>query len=190
MQSDNTITLSADGDPSTFNMSLKVLRNIKDPGMIELIKYNFDDIDDGNDEDYNASTEPHGNLSNELRTKLNTLNAFLSEGKELYAMAKSDFDTNKDAVKAKEGEDSQPITDGFEAALTALNTALNGDDNNGAAAKYEQYVKLTSGVGYTQSEINAAIEAINPYVDESNGIGKKIETVSQTKAAFDNKLME
>ena len=40
---ENTITLSADGDPSTFNMSLKVLRNIGDTGMIDLVKYNFDD---------------------------------------------------------------------------------------------------------------------------------------------------
>lgn len=40
---ENTITLSADGDPSTFNMSLKVLRNIGDSGMIDLIKYNFAD---------------------------------------------------------------------------------------------------------------------------------------------------
>ena len=39
----NTITLSADGDPSTFNMSLKVLRNIGDSGMIDLVKYNFAD---------------------------------------------------------------------------------------------------------------------------------------------------
>lgn len=38
---ENTITLSADGDPSTFNMSLKVLRNIGNSGMIDLIKYNF-----------------------------------------------------------------------------------------------------------------------------------------------------
>ena len=38
---ENTITLSAEGDPSTFNMSLKVLRNIGDTGMIELVKYNF-----------------------------------------------------------------------------------------------------------------------------------------------------
>ena len=38
---ENTITLSADGDPSTFNMSLKVLRNIGDSGMIDLVKYNF-----------------------------------------------------------------------------------------------------------------------------------------------------
>lgn len=38
---ENTITLSADGDPSTFNMSLKVLRNIGDSGMIDLIKYDF-----------------------------------------------------------------------------------------------------------------------------------------------------
>ena len=40
----NTITLSADGDPSTFNMSLRVLRNIGDTGMIDLIKYDFDDV--------------------------------------------------------------------------------------------------------------------------------------------------
>jgi len=40
---ENTITLSADGDPSTFNMSLKVLRDIKDSGMIDLVKYKFDD---------------------------------------------------------------------------------------------------------------------------------------------------
>lgn len=39
----NTITLSADGDPSTFNMSLKVLRNTSDSGMIDLIRYNFDE---------------------------------------------------------------------------------------------------------------------------------------------------
>jgi hypothetical protein len=38
---ENTITLSADGDPSTFNMSLKVLRNIGNSGMIDLVKYNF-----------------------------------------------------------------------------------------------------------------------------------------------------
>lgn len=40
----NTITLSADGDPSTFNMSLRVLRNIGNSGMIDLVKYNFDDV--------------------------------------------------------------------------------------------------------------------------------------------------
>lgn len=44
----NTITLSADGDPSTFNMSLKVLRNIGDTGMIDLVKYNFDDLSSDN----------------------------------------------------------------------------------------------------------------------------------------------
>ena len=43
---ENTITLSADGDPSTFNMSLKVLRNIGDTGMIDLVKYKFDDVVD------------------------------------------------------------------------------------------------------------------------------------------------
>ena len=44
----NTITLSADGDPSTFNMSLKVLRNIGDTGMIDLVKYNFNDTSNEN----------------------------------------------------------------------------------------------------------------------------------------------
>ena len=43
---ENTITLSADGDPSTFNMSLKVLRNIGDTGMIDLVKYNFTSEDE------------------------------------------------------------------------------------------------------------------------------------------------
>lgn len=43
---ENTITLSADGDPSTFNMSLKVLRNIGDTGMIDLVKYNFTSNED------------------------------------------------------------------------------------------------------------------------------------------------
>ena len=43
---ENTITLSADGDPSTFNMSLKVLRNIGDSGMIDLVKYNFTSEDE------------------------------------------------------------------------------------------------------------------------------------------------
>ena len=38
---ENTITLSAEGDPSTFNMSLKVLRDIGSSAMIDLIQYNF-----------------------------------------------------------------------------------------------------------------------------------------------------
>ena len=42
---ENTITLSAEGDPSTFNMSLKVLRNIGDKSMIDFVKYKFDDVE-------------------------------------------------------------------------------------------------------------------------------------------------
>lgn len=38
VQSENTITMEADGDPSVFNMSLKVLRP-KDGVMMKLIKY-------------------------------------------------------------------------------------------------------------------------------------------------------
>lgn len=40
--SENTITLEAEGDPSVFNMSLKVLRPA-DGIMMKLIKYNLDD---------------------------------------------------------------------------------------------------------------------------------------------------
>ena len=41
MQAENTITLEAEGDPSVFNMSLKVLR--PDSGkMMELVQYNLD----------------------------------------------------------------------------------------------------------------------------------------------------
>lgn len=39
VQSENTITLEAEGDPSVFNMSLRVLRPVSGP-MMQLIKYN------------------------------------------------------------------------------------------------------------------------------------------------------
>ena len=38
VQSENTITLEAEGDPSVFNMSLKVLRST-DGAMMKLVKY-------------------------------------------------------------------------------------------------------------------------------------------------------
>ena len=45
VQSENTITLEAEGDPSVFNMSLRVLRP-KDGKMMKLVKYNLeDDVD-------------------------------------------------------------------------------------------------------------------------------------------------
>lgn len=40
--SENTITLEAEGDPSVFNMSLKVLRPV-DGVMMKLVKYNLED---------------------------------------------------------------------------------------------------------------------------------------------------
>ena len=40
MQSENTITLEAEGDPSTFNMSLQVLRD-EDGAMIDLVQYDL-----------------------------------------------------------------------------------------------------------------------------------------------------
>lgn len=55
---ENTITLSADGDPSTFNMSLKVLRNIGDSGMIDLVKYNFNESGDESLDLGPSDTEP------------------------------------------------------------------------------------------------------------------------------------
>lgn len=55
---ENTITLSADGDPSTFNMSLTVLRNIGDSGMIDLVKYNFNDASSINVDLGPSDTEP------------------------------------------------------------------------------------------------------------------------------------
>ena len=42
MQSENTITLEAEGDPSTFNMSLKVLRD-EDGTMMDLVQYDLSD---------------------------------------------------------------------------------------------------------------------------------------------------
>ena len=41
MQAENTITLEAEGDPSVFNMSLRVLRP-SDGKMMKLVKYNMD----------------------------------------------------------------------------------------------------------------------------------------------------
>ena len=46
VQSENTITLEAEGDPSVFNMSLKVLRPA-DGKMMKLIKYNL--LDEGSE---------------------------------------------------------------------------------------------------------------------------------------------
>ena len=57
---ENTITLSADGDPSTFNMSLKVLRNIGNSGMIDLIKYNFADASGESTDLGPSDTKPSG----------------------------------------------------------------------------------------------------------------------------------
>lgn len=58
---ENTITLSADGDPSTFNMSLKVLRNIGDTGMIDLVKYNFASGEEAATDLGPSDTLPSGN---------------------------------------------------------------------------------------------------------------------------------
>lgn len=46
VQSENTITLEAEGDPSVFNMSLRVMRPA-DGKMMKLVKYNIKDATDG-----------------------------------------------------------------------------------------------------------------------------------------------
>ena len=51
VQSENSITLEADGDPSVFNMNLKVLRP-KDGVMMKLVKY---DLEDGTDAEITTS---------------------------------------------------------------------------------------------------------------------------------------
>lgn len=57
VQSENTITLEAEGDPSVFNMNLRVLRPA-DGKMMKLVKYSLDDT--GADKAAEASFElPH-----------------------------------------------------------------------------------------------------------------------------------
>ena len=58
VQSENTITLEAEGDPSVFNMSLKVLRPA-DGVMMKLVKYN---LVDGIDGDTITSTMYHNHI--------------------------------------------------------------------------------------------------------------------------------
>lgn len=64
--SENTITLEAEGDPSTFNMNLRVLRPA-DGIMMKLVKYNLIDEDTTNTGgDDNTVTLPHNHV---LRAK-------------------------------------------------------------------------------------------------------------------------
>lgn len=64
--SENTITLEAEGDPSTFNMNLRVLRPA-DGIMMKLVKYNLiDNKSTGTDGDDNTATLPHNHV---LKTK-------------------------------------------------------------------------------------------------------------------------
>ena len=58
VQSENTITLEAEGDPSVFNMNLKVLRPA-DGVMMKLVKYN---LADGADADVVTSTMYHNHV--------------------------------------------------------------------------------------------------------------------------------
>ena len=53
VNSENTITLEAEGDPSVFNMSLRVMRPV-DGQMMKLVKYNLADGTNAEEESLNA----------------------------------------------------------------------------------------------------------------------------------------
>ena len=58
VQSNVTITLEAEGDPSTFEMTLNVLRSTNDEGkneMMKLVRYNISTSDSGTEEDDHGS---------------------------------------------------------------------------------------------------------------------------------------
>lgn len=48
MQAEQTISMEAEGDPSTFNMSLQILRP-ENGEMVKFVKYEFVDVDEGED---------------------------------------------------------------------------------------------------------------------------------------------
>ena len=56
MNAENTITLEAEGDPSVFNMSLRVLRP-SDGIMMKLVKYDL--ISTGTNDDTSTSSIAH-----------------------------------------------------------------------------------------------------------------------------------
>ncbi len=64
VQSENTITLEAEGDPSVFNMNLKVLRPA-DGVMMKLVKYNLVEDDDSSEVDTVASEIYHNHYLDE-----------------------------------------------------------------------------------------------------------------------------
>lgn len=52
VQSEQTLTLEAEGDPTVFNLNLRVLRPVNGGAMMKLVKYNIDETGDP------TSTEP------------------------------------------------------------------------------------------------------------------------------------
>ena len=67
VQSENTITLEAEGDPSVFNMSLRVMRPA-DGKMMKLVKYS---VNEGTEEDYVTEVIHNHNLSDDAETEDN-----------------------------------------------------------------------------------------------------------------------
>lgn len=61
--SENTITLEAEGDPSTFNMNLRILRPA-DGIMMKLVKYNLIDADESQDTTSGDVELPHNHILN------------------------------------------------------------------------------------------------------------------------------
>jgi hypothetical protein len=64
MQAEQTISMEAEGDPSTFNMTLQVLRAANGK-MIDFVKYEF--FNDNDDKDDNNSTSGDGWLTPEKK---------------------------------------------------------------------------------------------------------------------------
>lgn len=72
VQSENTITLEAEGDPSVFNMSLRVMRPA-DGQMMKLVKYNLVDPADKKAEGVEAEIVHNHYLNKDNTASLNTL---------------------------------------------------------------------------------------------------------------------
>jgi hypothetical protein len=122
--SENTITLEAEGDPSVFNMSLKVLRPA-DGVMMKLVKYN---LIDGDDNAATASTLYHNHNLDEGKVTSISGPGVVTVSEDKYQLACegatswTSSDSNVAEVTAK-GE----VTAKAEGAV--IITATDDDDN-------------------------------------------------------------
>lgn len=148
LASDTTFTFQADGDPSTFNMSLRVLRNVADPRMIDLIKYNFDMTDTEEAEDMNSSDNPHGVKA------YTTLRANIAAAAGALATANLTMAMADDKVAAGASNAAQ-IT----AKLSAMRNASTGSYTLFVKA-YDEAVAINAKIGATADEINQSASGL------------------------------